>query len=60
MSAKTEPNPNWVNAPFEEIVWDLENGFRVNRVPPIQVDGNYHNEAGEIIFIVKDGKVIIP
>lgn len=60
MSAKTEPNPNWVNAPYEVRGWTPERGFFIDRTPPpIRPDGVYWDGKGNSITI-KDGKVIIP
>ena len=55
--SKSEPNPNWVEAPYEATVWTPETGVVKITERPKLVDGEYANADGVVTMIVKDGVV---
>lgn len=54
----SEPNPEYKEAPFKETCCTPERGFYTNTNAPTPTDGEYHNENGEHILTIKDGKVV--
>lgn len=53
---KSEPNPKWVDAPYEAKVWTPEKGFHVETEPPKLADGEYAGADGVVRFVVKNGQ----
>jgi hypothetical protein len=54
----SEPNPEWVNAPYVAYVLDEHGKVKKVTEPPVPADGEYHNSEGKHTMTIKDGKVI--